>query len=243
MLSSSGIGKKTALILADIGYTTWTIPDLAKWINLACVDLVQAKPSALTAKAAMQLEAGTSQTLDGATFVDPFGQPLSLRPLQLLEVVRNMGADGTIPGPAVVGIDRKVLDVALPGWHAVPAGSAIQFVMFNPKFPKSFFNYPAATTSPAMFLEVVLSRLPNNTLSDDATVLGTNDIDAGLDDVYESPLVDNVLYRALSQDTENQFYLQRSQNHYRAFATALGVRLQNEARQRPERQFDAPTGE
>lgn len=243
MLSSSKIGEKAALILNDAGYITWTVSEMAKWINAACRELVLLKPTALVATVAVLLLAGTRQSLIGASFVNPVdGSAAVLTPLQLLEVVRNMGSDGTQAGSAVVGVERKVLDVMLPGWHQVAAGSEIRNFMFDPKDPKTFYNYPQATASPAMYAEVVVSRAPINTLSDAAVALGNNDIDADLDDVFESALVDNVLSRAFAKDSNNQAYLARSQGHYNAFANAIGVKLQNETRQKPQRQFDPTQG-
>lgn len=235
MLSSSKIGEKAALILSDAGYVTWTVATLAKWINLACRDLVVMKPTALTQRVSMLLSAGTRQTLAGATFKNPSdGQAATLTALQLLDVSRNMGADGITAGRAITVIERRALDVMLPGWHGSTAGSEIRHVMPDPDDPKTFYNYPPVAASPALYAEMLASRLPVNTLSDAASSLGTDDIDAGLDESYESALVDGTLYRAFSGDSETADP-QRSAMHRQAMAAALGVKLQTEKVYKPRR--------
>lgn len=234
MLSSSKIGGKAARILNDAGHVTWTVADLATWINLACKDLVLLKPTALTFRGSMLLAAGTRQNLSGASFKNPNGTAATPTALQLLDASRNMGANGTTAGRAITVIERKTLDAMLPGWHAGAAGTEIRHVMPDPDDPKGFYNYPPATASPAMYAEVLTSRLPVNTLLDTATALGTDDIDAGLDEVYESALVDGVLHRAFSGDSETADPA-RAAYHYRQFAQALGVKVQTEKVYRPRK--------
>jgi hypothetical protein len=235
MLSSSKIGAKAALILKDTGHVTWTVADLAKWINLACLDLVLLKPTALTASVAILLASGTKQSLTGAAFKNTAdGTAAALTALQLLEPVRNMGVDGQTPGRAITTAERTVLDTMLPGWHAGAPASEIRHLIPKPKDPQGFFVYPPATAAPAVYAEVLVARAPVNTLSDSATVLADDDIDAGLDDTYESALVDGVLHRAFSGDSETADP-QRAQWHYRQFAAALGVKVQTEKIYAPRR--------
>jgi hypothetical protein len=242
-LSSQSIADKASLLLQDQTNVRWSVPEMAKWINAACRELVLLKPSALTANVAILLTAGTKQSLVGASFKStPTGAATTISPIQLLEVVRNLGATGAEAnaGGAITGIARKVLDVTLPGWHAMSAGPEIKHFMFDPKDPKTFYVYPKATAEPAMYVEILLSKSPTNTLIDSATALGSGDIDAGIDDVYESVLVDYVLYRAYSKDSEHTANANRSQFHFQAFASALGVKLKNEFTLAPTKQFDRP---
>lgn len=244
MLSSLAIERKAALLLVDDTNVRWSVPEMAKWINAACRELVIFKPTALAANVAMLLQAGTKQSLVGASFKNTAtGQAVTLSPIQLLEVVRNLGATGTetSAGRAVTGIARGQLDVTLPGWHGMPASAEVLHFMHDAKDPKTFYNYPKATANPAMYVEVLVSRNPVNTLSDDATVLGTGDIDAGIDDIYENVLVDYVLYRAYSKDSEHTANGSRSQWHYQAFQQALGVKVRNEVVLAPRQRFEGPS--
>ena len=230
-LSSREIAKKAALVLQDVSYGRWEIPEMATWINAACRELVRIKPSALTANVGMRLVAGSKQSLAGAQLVQTTdGAAAPYVALQLLEVVRNLGATGTgaSAGAAVVGLERKILDVALPGWHSLPATGSVKHVMTDPKDPGTFYVFPQATATPAMYLEVLVSRLPINALTDDATELGDGDIDPGIDASYELPLVHGVLALALAKDGESAAYAQRSLMHQQQFEMALGVKVRNE---------------
>lgn len=240
MLSSLSIERKAALLLQDDTNVRWSVPEMAKWITAACRELVVWKPNALTANVAMLLTAGTKQSLLGATFKKTAdGTAATVQPIQLLEVLRNLGATGTeaAAGRAITGLDRKILDVTLPNWHSQAAEAEIKHFMFDPKDTKTFYVYPKATAAPAMYVEVLVSKSPVNGLLESATVLGSNDIDAGIDDIYENVLVDYVLYRAYSKDSEHTANAPRSQGHYQAFLSALGVKLRNEAALAPRQQF------
>jgi hypothetical protein len=243
MLSSSSIAVKASLLLQDTTNVRWSVQEMAKWINAGCRELVLLKPTALAANVAMLLSAGTKQDLLGASFKSTTdGAAVTLSPIQLLDVVRNLGSTGTEAnaGTVVIGLDRKILDATLPGWHAMPTqpnNPEVLHFMADPRDPKVFYVYPKATASPAMYVEIVVSRSPVNTLSDEATALGDNDIDAGIDDIYESVLVDYVLYRAYSKDSEHTANAGLSQWHYKAFQAGLGVQLQNEVALAPRQQF------
>lgn len=236
MLSSAKIGDKAALVLNDVDGVSWTVTELAKWINAACRELVRLKPTALTASVAMLLAAGTRQSLAGASFVKTAdGSAASLTALQLLAVERNMGSAGTQPGAAVTATEREKLDVLLPGWHQLAAGQEISRFMFDPKDPLAFWNYPPAPASPALYVQVLVSRAPVNVLDDADTVLGTDDIDPDLADIYEDVLVDGVLALALAKDAGLPGAAQRQALHAGRFASALGVKLQNEVQLSPRR--------
>lgn len=240
-LSSSTIAAKASLLLLDETSVRWSIPEMAKWINSGTRELVLIKPNALTSNASMLLAAGSKQSLTGATFKNTVsGATLTVSPMQLIDVVRNMGTDGmeTSAGRAVTGLARDILDTTLPNWHSVSSAGEVRHFVFDPKDPKRFYVYPKATASPAMHLEVVISRAPTNALLDSATSYGTSDLDAEIDDIYESVLVDYVLYRAYSKDSQHTANAQRSQWHYQAFREALGSRVTNEFGLRPQQKFD-----
>lgn len=237
-LSSSAIAAKAAYQLQDAGNVRWTPPEISTWINAACREIVMLKPNSLVANVSMKLNPGTKQNLSGAVFVDPStGLAVVLTPVQLLDVTRNMGSNGTdsSAGNAITHIERKVLDTTLPSWHSIQAGSDVKYFMFDPKIPRTFYVYPQAPTS-SLYIEVVVSRLPVNTLADGAVALGRSDIDSGFDAIYENVIVDYVLYRAYGDDAENAAGSQRSQFHYQSFQSALGVKLQNEIAMAPGHQ-------
>ena len=230
-LSSQAIADKVILVLQDQGFVRWTKPDLAKWINLACRMLVRLKPGVLVTSAALLLTAGTKQTLVGASFkktVD--GAALAITALELLGVVRNLGSTGTeaAAGKPITLMQRQTLDVALPGWHSQAAGTEIKYLLPDLLDRKTFHVYPKATASPAMYIEVEVTRLPVNSLQDSASAFASNDLDAGIDDIYEDVLVDLVLGLAFRLDGENASYAALSWRYLSGAMAALGVRVPRE---------------
>jgi hypothetical protein len=165
---------------------------------------------------------------------------MSVDPVQMIDVVRNMGTTGTetSAGRAVTGVARDILDTTHAMWHSESGDGTIIHFWFDAKDPKRFYVYPKATTSPVTYVEIIVSRAPSNTLSDSATTLGVNDIDAELSGIYEAALVDYVLYRAYSKDSQHTANANRSQWHYEAFKSAIGVKTANEIGLRPQVKFD-----
>ena len=240
-LSSASIAAKTSLLLVDETGIRWSVPEMCKWINAATNELVMLKPTALTANVAVELRPGTKQNLVGATFKDTqSGVSTTIKPIQLLDVSRNLGASGLEDdaGRAVTGIARDILDTTLPGWHTVIAGE-VQHYAFDPKDPKRFYVYPG--TAGNWHVEVIVSRSPVNALGDDDATYGTNDIDPEIDDIYEGALVDYCMYRAYLKDSEHTSNAQRAQWHYEAFRSALGGKVRSEFTLRPQEKFDSTT--
>lgn len=234
-LTAQAIADKAALLLQDTTNIRWSSDEMVKWINAGCKELVLLKPNSLTANISVKLSSGTKQTLS-STAGNYVPQPAAIAPIQLLEVVRNMGTTGleTAAGNAITGIDRKVLDITLPGWHSsANAGTTVKHFMFDPKDPKTFYVYPPMSDA-TRYVEVILSRAPSA-----ITAIGET-LDSGIDEIYENALVDYVLYRAYSKDSEFTANAQRSQWHYQAFQQALGVKLRNEVSMAPDQQFSAP---
>lgn len=239
MISSQNISDKARIVLQDDTNVRWSVPEMAKWINAGCKELVLLKPSTLTANVAMKLRPGTKQTLIGATFVDD-ASPVTISPIQLMEVVRNMGSDGAnlSGGRAIRGLARRVLDRTEALWHSrTPSAEVLHFI-YDPVDQKTFYVYPAVPTTPDVYVEVVVSKSPTNSLLDSATTLGTNDIDPGIDDIYEMALVDYVLYRAYSKDIDFAENASRAQWHYKSFHDALGIKMKNEFTMVPSKSYD-----
>lgn len=219
-ITGQNISDKVELLLQDETNVRWTEPELLGWINSGQREIALAKPNALTSNTAMVLTAGSTKQTIPATGV------------QLLGVVRNMGPTGSTPGRAITGIDRNVLDVTLPTWHSdANAAGEVKHYMFDPRDPKTFYVYPKAPAT-ALYVEVVMAINP--------TALASLASNIAFDDVYETPLIDYVLYRAFSKDSEHTANQQRAASHYQAFQNALGLKSRGEAGLAPDAMFASP---
>lgn len=139
--------------------------------------------------------------------------------VQVLDVIR------TINGSAVTNVDRNILDTTIPDWHTQTAAAAKHY-MFDPRNPKVFYLYPPSVGSVAM--EVCYSSVP----ADVATIS-----DSIFNDLYETVLLDYVLYRAYSKDTEHTANQALVTQHYQAFIAALQSKTGAEVGLAPKRKF------
>jgi hypothetical protein len=197
----------------------WPRTELQNWMNESYLAITLARPDANAKTGSFTCAAGTRQTLTKST--NDGGFPSGLR---LLDVTRNLA---TSSGYKVIRlVARSVLDDQRPAWHAETGTTAIQHFTFDPRQPKEFFVYPPATT--AAEIEVVYTDSPG------ATTLTESQLDpAGsdatvilLDDIYMSPMIDWILYRAYSKDAEYGANEQRAQAAYGAFNAALATKNQ-----------------
>lgn len=220
-VTGQNIADKVELLLQDETNVRWTENELLGWINSAQREIAIAKPNALTSNTTMALTAGsTKQTIPNTG-------------IQLLDVVRNMGAAGATPGRAITGIDRNILDVTIPTWHSdANTGSEVKHFVFDARDPKTFYVYPRAPAT-ALYVELIMSINP--------TVLASLASNISYDDVYEGVVIDYVLYRAYSKDSEHTANQQRAAGHYQAFQTALGLKSRAEAALAPEMMFATST--
>lgn len=199
----------------------WPRTELQNWMNESYLAITLARPDANAKTGTFTCAAGTRQVLT-AEF------PSALR---LLDVTRNL-ASGS--GYKVIRlVARSVLDDQRPAWHAETGTTAIQHFTFDPRQPKEFFVYPPATTSAEV--EVVYTDSPGAHSQTEAQLDpdGNDTTTILLDDIYMSPMIDWILYRAYSKDAEYGANEQRAQAAYAAFNAALNMKNQVDAASSP----------
>jgi hypothetical protein len=187
------------------GGTRWLDIELLDWINDAQREIVLLKPNAKSVTANQQLVAGTKQTLPATG-------------IQLLDVIRNTS------GPAITRVEREIMDAENRNWHQSTASTTVLHYVFSEDAPEVYYVYPPQPGSPGS-IEIVYSAAP----TDLATLSNTID----LNDIYAGPMVDYILYRSYSKDTEYAGNDQRATNHYNAFQNSLGLKVQAEQTSTP----------
>lgn len=200
----------------------WPRTELQNWMNESYLAITLARPDANAKSGTFTCSAGTRQVLTKATADG--GYPSALR---LLDVTRNMASTSSYR--VIRLVSRSVLDDQRPGWHAETGTVNIQHFTFDPRQPKEFFVYPPATT--AAEVEVVYTDSPgSHTLSEsDLDPEGSNTEVIKLDDIYTSPIIDWILYRAYSKDAEYGANEARAQASYAAFNAAISTKNQVDA--------------
>lgn len=201
-------------ILQDESATRWTFPELLDWLNEGVSAIVLAKPDASSQTIILSLVAGTWQQLD-------------TQYISLIRVTRNISAAGPprVGGRAVRVTSRESLDAVSPDWHnpkCIKYSAEVRQIIYDGDDPLSFYVYPGNDGTGKV--EAIVSELPAPVAaSGDVTLIASYDVPIGLKDIYLTPLVDYVTYRAFSKD-DTAGSPAISQQHFQAFSLALGIK-------------------
>lgn len=208
---ASDITIRTNDILQDPNNTRWPLAEQYRWISDAQRAVVNAIPGASATNVAVQLIPGTKQAL-------PAGG------IRLIAPVRNMGTTGLTPGRAIRMEKRSTLDVNMPDWHSAPAETAVKVIAFDEDNPRNYYTYPPVHATTQVWVEIIYSGSPA-----EITAAGSQ---LTVDDIYLPTIVDYVIYRAHSKETD---YAVKgvAQVHGAAFASALGLRDASDAKISP----------
>jgi len=208
-------------ILQDSGIR-WPRTELQQWLNEAYTTILLSRPDANAKTGTFTCTAGSRQKLN-SVFVDG---------LRVLDVVRNLAVSST--KRVVRQVNRNILDDQRPSWHNESETVNIQHWMFDPRQPKEFFVYPPA--SPLAELEVVYTApVGTHALSEaqlDPAIGNATTI--LLDDIYVSPLVDWICYRAYMKDAEYGENANRAAGHLQAFTATIGAKSQSDSAADPQ---------
>lgn len=204
-ITAQSIIQRVATTLQDTSAVRWATNELVRYLNDGQREAVILRPDATITNGTMALVTGAKQTL-------PAGVS------RLVEVIRNTS------GRVVRLTTRFILDAQKPNWYTSTASDTILHYMYDPRDPQIFYVYPPAHT--AASLEIVYSALPTDVAEPAAGTTYTSvtgNID--LPDTYSNALVDYVLYRALTKDSEVAANAQRAVAHFEAFKAALATEL------------------
>lgn len=189
--------------LVDVAWMRWPKAELLDYYNDAIRAVIIVRPEAGETSEVLTCVAGTKQQL-------PSGAS------RLLDISQVVG------GRVVRPVPREVLDSQFPDWHS--SSGVIESYCYDEQTPKTYFVFPGAIEGTQ--LDAVISRIPEPvTLSQ-----VENDEIVKLDELYMNPILEWMLYRCYSKDSQNgAVHLQLAQQHYQAFNDQLGIKMQSEA--------------
>jgi len=229
-VTGEDILRDAAELLLDNTHERWTLPELVRWLNEGLRSIVLAKPSAKTSSRIVTLVEGTFQQVEELD-----GTPV---PLQILDIVRNITADGPprVAGRTIKIVDRKLLDAQNPNWHDTKYErfrDVVRHYTFDEQNPLEFYVYPGNTGSGKV--EAVVSVIPTPLVSTgDVDDISTYSTQIDLQDTYAAPLLDWILSRAFAKDDTGVDHAMANL-HYQKFATALNIKIQVEGASSPNR--------
>lgn len=191
-VTAQTIINRAATILEDTSNVTWTRAELLGWLNEAQSQVVAFNPSANTVRQNQALAAGTLQVLpDGASV--------------LIDIPRNVN------GPAVRLVSRELLDAGPYDWHTAKANAIVKNYVYNDDDEGSFYVFPPNTGTGNVVM--VFSKEPAPITSESQAI--------EVQDGYQAALLNYVLYRAYSKDTDYVETGQKAAAYYGAFKDAV----------------------
>lgn len=212
--------SRAQTLLKDVTAVRWSAVELQLWLNDSYREIVNIRPDANSQVGIYTCAAGFRQVI---TTIFP-------RAERLLEVVRNTAA--TSNSKAVRVTDRKSMDEQLPNWLSSTASVSVERYMFDPKLPKQFLVYPPATVNSA--LEITYLEVPSpHTLTESQLTNPSTTTVINIDDGYANAILDYILYRAYTKDSEQAGNASRAVAHYQAMLASLGAKSQSDQSAQP----------
>lgn len=202
--------------LSDETFVTWTEADLTGYLNSALRQLVLVRPDVSSSTENITLNPGTKQSI-----------PITA--LRLLDIVRNMGADGATPGKPIWSIPEKTLNSYRPTWHSETGKSVIKNFVYDEDEPKTFYTYPPVHAVTTVIVEAKFSVMP-------AEITDVTVDSIPVDDVYEGPLREWMLYRAYSKETDSTESRDLARQHEKSFYQSLGIKTQVDVKLSPSKE-------
>lgn len=193
-------------LLNDAAWVRWPKQELLDYYNDAAKAIVLMRPDAHTKNHTFSCVPGTRQTLPADA-------------LRLIEVVRNAG------GSVIRYVPRKALDDSYPDWHVAANAAKVSAYTYDERDPKTFYLYPGPAA--AHVVDVIYSVAPQSKILSE--VEEPSPAIADLDDIYINPIIDFMMYRAFSKDSEYSANSNRAAGHYNAFLQQLGDKVNTDA--------------
>lgn len=187
---------KAQTVLQDATGVRWSDVELLSWLNDGQRNVMVYKPNAYVRNVPFLCAPGTRQSVPADC-------------VQLFAVTRNLGATGTTPGRAIRAVPQETLDARVPNWHAATPTAEAQHFVQSVLNPMVFFVYPPNTGTG--YVELSYGAEPPD------VTLGSA---IAVDNIYSTALLDYMLFRAFSKDTEFADGA-RSQAYFTAFISAL----------------------
>lgn len=229
---------EASLILQDDLFTRWTLPTLNLFINGALREILLHKPNAFARTVELPLAAGARQEM-------PSEYPILLRIIRNL-VTSNTQATGNPTLTQITLVSRQMLDAVDPLWsdprYSKPT-AAVKHFMFDTAQPDHFYVYPP--NNGAGVVEAIVAAEPPRI---GAPATNQTSLEAWVEVVpikesYRQAVVDYMLFRAFSMDTDIPGAAQRAMMHRQAFSEALGIKFSRESMASPKTTYSAPAVE
>lgn len=180
--------ESAAKILQDETGTKWPKDEVLRWFNEAQRQVVLLRPDSAAITEGIRLVAGSLQS------IPPGGW-------RMLDILYNLGIDGSTPGDIITLCERNILDTQIRGWRYLNPSAAVVHWIYDDRVPGVFHTFPPqpGTGQGVVLLQYSKSPAPATMVqvANELGVVGTVDTVITLDDVYQPALLDMTVYRCL----------------------------------------------
>lgn len=191
--------------LNDVNQITWSESAIIDYINSAQQMIVSIRPDAYSIVTSMQMDAGSKQSLP-------------VEAIRLLNVSRNLGADGLTPGRVVHACEIEALDLFDFDWNTDAQVAAVKNYTYSEKTPNTFYVDPPSDGTG--YIEISISRVPPAIIANYETL--------ALKDIYENHIIQWCMFRAYSIEVDSASSQQRAAKHEQSFFTMMGRKFQRD---------------
>ncbi|OEU70156.1 MAG: hypothetical protein BA863_00920 [Desulfovibrio sp. S3730MH75] len=182
---------------------------LTDLFNSALRQIALNRPDSTALTESIKLQDGVKQILPDPLVHDG----ASKKALRLIEVIQNMGLDGTTPGEPIFLTAKD----AMRAFDWLTTGTEIDNYAYDAKEnPQVYWVYPGVTTGASVYVSMTYSAEP--------TAITSSEDDLTIPETFAGPIADWMLYSAMSGDSSAANFT-KSQHHLSAFYQALGVKL------------------
>lgn len=204
---------KASVLLEDVSALHWPATELLGWLNDGQRELVTLAPQANIKNVPLHLVAGVKQSLPSDAIV-------------LLDIPYNSGSAGTTVGTVINHVPKEIMLKRIPGWTTTLPNSSVKHYIYSASDPLIFYIYPPQPAA-TKYVELVYAAIPvliaNATVGSKITIA----------DTYQNALLDYVIYRALSKDSEYGNQDAKAMAHYQAFTQAVVINAAPTPKQTP----------
>jgi hypothetical protein len=209
-ITAKNLIDKAATLLFDVTNIKWSRAEWLGWFNTGQRAIVILHPNSNNTVAVVKLVAGARQSIPSHGWL-------------LLDMLRNMGTTGTVPGRAIRIVSRKLLDAFNPNWNSDTASSVVRNYWFDMQDQTAFFVYPP--NDGTGYIELNYSNVPTD--ATDETLVMT------IPDSYEQALLDYMLFRACSKAVDVNQAAALAPSYLASFNAYMGSKLSSEQANNP----------
>jgi hypothetical protein len=199
--------NRAAALLSDKEFVRWEEAELLEWLNDGQTAIARGPATDVyVLRDDITCAAGTVQSMPNDN-------------IRLVDVVKNVD-----DGSAVLQADYAMVDILQSTWRAAAAGVAENY-FYDERNPDEFEVYPPQAGGE--LIEILYNAVPPASAIDGSL---------HINDAYSDAVLDYMVYRALSKDTEDTATeMRKADRYHQSFLMAAGFRDATDASIEPPR--------